>query len=219
MQVVETLSRRERERQARRNAMLDAAQAVFAEKGYAHATLDEIAARAEFGKGTIYNYFPGGKEEILFALLDELHDGLIRLIEDDFAAKVGSERPIRDVFVAFLDATFSFLSQRDDLFLILIKETHRFIFGEDVEKAEYFRRQRDRLVEALVPPIQSAMESGQIKQLSARAVAHMLLGNINGCYTHVCLCTRYGTPDESPGGASENAEFITTMLFDGLLKR
>ncbi|MEL6613746.1 MAG: helix-turn-helix domain-containing protein, partial [Bacteroidota bacterium] len=50
------LSRRERERLARRAAMLDAATALFAEKGYASATLDEVAERAEFGKGTLYNY-------------------------------------------------------------------------------------------------------------------------------------------------------------------
>ena len=53
--------------------VLDAARTVFAEKGYADATLEEIAQRAEFGKGTLYNYFEGGKEEILFAVFDDLY--------------------------------------------------------------------------------------------------------------------------------------------------
>ncbi|GIV59650.1 MAG: hypothetical protein KatS3mg043_0739 [Rhodothermaceae bacterium] len=55
------LPRRERERLMRRRAMLEAARAVFAEKGYLQATVDEIAQRAEFGKGTLYNYFTGGR--------------------------------------------------------------------------------------------------------------------------------------------------------------
>ncbi|PSQ74919.1 MAG: hypothetical protein BRD36_01045 [Bacteroidetes bacterium QH_7_64_110] len=48
-----TLSRREREQRRRRRIMLQAAQSVFAEKGYEQATLEEIAKRAEFGKGTL----------------------------------------------------------------------------------------------------------------------------------------------------------------------
>ncbi len=220
MQVVDSsaLSRKERERLARRDAMLDAAQAVFAERGYANATLDEIAARAEFGKGTIYNYFEGGKEEILFALLDKLYDGFVEIIHRNFSAETIETVPIRTAFRDLLESTFSFLAQRDDLFLIAIKEAHRFIFGDDPDKAEYFRRQRDRIVAALTEPIEIAMARGEIKTLPSDAVAHMLLGNINGCYTHVCLCSRFGSPEETPpAGAAENADFMTTMLFDGLL--
>lgn len=200
--------------------MLDAAQAVFAERGYANATVDEIAVRAEFGKGTLYNYFSGGKEEMLFALLDQLYDGILEIIESHLSIKAVSDGDVRSVVRRFLDRVFSFLAEKDDLFLIAIKEAHRYIFGDDPDKTEYFRTQRDRIVEALMPPIQAAMDAGKLKPLSANAVAHMLLGNINGCYTHVCLCNRFGLPEESaPYSASENAEFITTMLFDGLAVR
>lgn len=220
MQIAEETtipSRREREKETRRRAMLEAAQAVFAERGYANATLDEIAARAEFGKGTLYNYFAGGKEEILFALLDQLYDGIIEIIESHFSSASVASEDIRPTVVRFLERTFSFLEQQDDLFLIAIKEAHRYIFGDDPEKTEYFRRQRDRIVDALIPPIEAAMNAGILKPLSATAVAHMLLGNINGCYTHVCLCNRFGSPEQSaPYSASENAEFIATMLLDGL---
>ncbi len=222
MQVIDSsvLSRKERERLARRDAMLEAAQSVFAERGYAHATLDEIAARAEFGKGTIYNYFDGGKEEILFALLDKLYDGFVEIIHRDFSTEILTAKPLRTAFRDLLESTFSFLAERDDLFLIAIKEAHRYIFGDDADKAEYFRRQRDRIVDALAAPIEVAMDRGEIKKLPVDAVAHMLLGNINGCYTHVCLCNRYGSPQETPpASAAENAEFMTTMLFDGLLQK
>jgi AcrR family transcriptional regulator len=221
MQVDEPLSmsRKERERLSRRTAMLEAAQSVFAERGFGQSTLDEIASRAEFGKGTIYNYFPGGKEEMLFALLDELYDGLIELIESQFGeSKHGI--PFRDQVRDLLTRTFCFFGERDDLFLIAIKEAHRHLFGDDPEKAAYFSHQRERLVEAISAPLESAMNRGEIKTMPSNAVAHMLLGNINGCYTHVCLCNRYGNNEqELPGGAEENAEFMTTMLFDGLLTK
>ena len=64
------LSRRDREKLFKRSEILLSAQEVFAEKGFAQATLEEIATRAEFGKGTLYNYFPGGKQEILLAIFE-----------------------------------------------------------------------------------------------------------------------------------------------------
>lgn len=219
MQVVETtsLSRKERERQARRQAMLDAAQSVFAEKGFGLTSIDEIASRAEFGKGTIYNYFPGGKEEILFALLDQLYDGLIEVTEKHFDPDNDGKTNFREQFRSFLVGTFTFLEQRDSLFLIALKEAHRHLLGDDPEKSAYFHRKRNALVGALARPIEAAMQRGEIKPLPTEAVTHMLLGNINGCYTHVCLCNRFGNGQKSAVGADENAEFITTMLFDGLL--
>ncbi len=212
-----TLSRKERERLSRRNAMLRAAQCVFAERGFGPSTLDEIAARAEFGKGTIYNYFPGGKEEILFALLDELYNGLIQTIETAFAPSDGQPESARTRFRAFLIRIFSFLQDNGNLFLIAIKEAQRHLFGDDQEKAAYFRRQHERLVSALSGPIHHAMERGEIHTMPADAVAHMILGNVNGLYAHVCLQQRYGEKLSAVLGRPEqNAEFMSAMLFDGL---
>jgi len=52
-------SRKERERERHRREVLDAAEAVFAQKGYHRATMQEIAERAEFAVGTIYTMFEG----------------------------------------------------------------------------------------------------------------------------------------------------------------
>ncbi|MDX1741522.1 MAG: TetR/AcrR family transcriptional regulator [Rhodothermales bacterium] len=211
------MSRKERERLSRRNAMLRAAQSVFAERGFGPSTLDEIASRAEFGKGTIYNYFPGGKEEILFALLDEFYNGLIQTIETAFDASDGRSESARTRFRAFLVRIFTFLQENGDLFLIAIKEAQRHLFGDDPEKATYFRHQHQRLVTALAEPIRQAMERREIHTMPADAVAHMILGNVNGLYAHVCLQDRYGEKMSSVLGRPEqNAEFMSAMLFDGL---
>lgn len=57
--------RKERERNRRREEILNAAERVFAEKGILSSTIDDIACRAELGKGTLYNYFPS-REAILW---------------------------------------------------------------------------------------------------------------------------------------------------------
>jgi len=60
--------RKEREREARRNAILDAAEAVFKSKGFANATMDDIAREAELAKGTVYLYYKS-KEELQVGLV------------------------------------------------------------------------------------------------------------------------------------------------------
>jgi AcrR family transcriptional regulator len=63
------LTRREREKIAKREAILLAAQDVFAEKGFTAATLDEIAEKAEFSKAALYLYFKN-KEDLFFSLIE-----------------------------------------------------------------------------------------------------------------------------------------------------
>lgn len=59
-----TSGRREREKAKRREDILRAAREVFFSKGAGRATIDDVAARAEVSKGTIYLYFES-KEAIL----------------------------------------------------------------------------------------------------------------------------------------------------------
>ncbi len=60
-------NRREREREARRGIILEAARDVIASRGFEASTVESIALEAEFTKRTLYQYFPS-KEDILFAL-------------------------------------------------------------------------------------------------------------------------------------------------------
>ena len=59
--------KREDHRLERRQAILDAAMKVFAQRGYAAATIRAIAREANIAQGTIYLYFPS-KRDILLAL-------------------------------------------------------------------------------------------------------------------------------------------------------
>jgi AcrR family transcriptional regulator len=60
----------QRRKQARPGEILDAALAVFAERGFAAARMEDIAAKAGVTKGTIYLYFPS-KEEVFKSLARE----------------------------------------------------------------------------------------------------------------------------------------------------
>ncbi len=214
-----TLSRRERERLMRREAILEAAREIFAERGYEQATLDEIAQRAEFGKGTLYNYFPGGKEELLMATLERLYDELEALAESIFREPVTTPEQLFDVFRRFIEAHLRFFETHQDIFLLLMKEAHRLMLTQKREEARLLIRQRERIIARLLPVLKEAMARGLLRQLDAHMVAHTLLGNIYGLFFAMHM-QKHCSLEEIPASAlsvSEAAEFLTTVLFKGML--
>ena len=62
-----TFERKEKEKEQRRNAIVDAAQVLFFAKPYDEITIDAIAEKAQLAKGTVYLYFKS-KEEVYSAV-------------------------------------------------------------------------------------------------------------------------------------------------------
>jgi AcrR family transcriptional regulator len=62
--------RQDRERQAVRLAILDAARDLFVNEGYRHVSIRKIADRIEYSPAAIYSYFTS-KDDIFFALCEE----------------------------------------------------------------------------------------------------------------------------------------------------
>ncbi len=78
--------RKERERQARLELIRRAALQLFAERGFARTSMDDVAARAELGKGTLYYYFPSK-----VALLEDVLDTYARRFFEHLLAQLEPE--------------------------------------------------------------------------------------------------------------------------------
>lgn len=78
-----------------RNAILESAERVFAERGFHGARIQDIAEQARIAVGTVYNHFEQ-KEDVLRALLEERTDALLEALAaspadpEDFEAKLGA---------------------------------------------------------------------------------------------------------------------------------
>ena len=89
---------------AERSDLIPTLGEVFREYGFEGASLAIISARTGLGKGSLYHFFPGGKEEMAAAVLHEIHrwfeNQVYRPLRDDDPrlAIEGMWRAVTDYF-------------------------------------------------------------------------------------------------------------------------
>ncbi len=97
-------ARREREREARREAILDAAEVLVASEGYHGLRMDAVAEAVELSKGTLYLYFEN-KDALCAAVATRLIDTLIPSIQSRIAnTKTGLEA-VRQLLTTYCEFT------------------------------------------------------------------------------------------------------------------
>lgn len=199
--------------------MLDAALTVFADKGYDQATLEEVATLAEFGKGTLYNYFPGGKQEILFSLLERQFDEMSERTGRYFADAEARNLVGREMLRGYIFMHVAYLFERQDVFAVLMKEVHRLAFDSDPDNVRRLITMHDRMVEQIAGPVGRAIERGELREGAPHVLAHMILEQVRGhlmCLLFDAQCAeddRHFSDYADPGRA---ADLIATALLDGL---
>jgi AcrR family transcriptional regulator len=114
LKLLRTPPRKERADAARnRAAVLRAAARLFAEHGVAEVSMDQVAAAAGVGKGTLFRRF-GDKSGLAAALLDARERDLQEAILQG-PPPLGPGAPARDRLAAFADAYLSYLLEHLDL--------------------------------------------------------------------------------------------------------
>jgi AcrR family transcriptional regulator len=87
---------RERKKQRTRQLIADTAKRLFAERGFEHVTVAEIAREAEVAPATVFNYFPT-KEDLFYGPLEAFEERLVTAIR----ARAPGESVVA-AFAAFL---------------------------------------------------------------------------------------------------------------------
>ena len=97
-------ARRERERTARREAILDAAQELIANEGYHGLRMDAVADTVELSKGTLYLYFEN-KDALCAAVATRLIDTLLPSVKTAVENADSGLEAIRSLLHAYYDFT------------------------------------------------------------------------------------------------------------------
>ncbi|MGM0587337.1 MAG: TetR/AcrR family transcriptional regulator [Bacteroidota bacterium] len=95
------ISRKEREKKRRREAILDAAESVVLRKGLEATRMDEIAERAELSKGTLYLYFHN-KMELYLGLCERGSIQLNALLAKVLVSDKSGIQMIRDLGSSYI---------------------------------------------------------------------------------------------------------------------
>ena len=108
--------RRERRREGDRDELLAAAERIFSARGYAGASIREIAAEAGFSVGGVYQFFPG-KEELFAAVVDGVWQEYLAVTRAALARPAFARR-----LSAFTRASGEFVAARRSFLAIVLAE-------------------------------------------------------------------------------------------------
>lgn len=101
------------DKERKRAEILEAAMLVFASKGFHRAKMEEVAAAAQIGKGTIYEYFTS-KPQVLQAL----HGHMLGKLRDYYSEKLkGIEEP-PEILAHFLAAALTSFREWEPFFYV-----------------------------------------------------------------------------------------------------
>ena len=173
---------------------MEAAEAVFAEKGYHDAAMDEIVRRTSVSKGGLYFHFPS-KERLFFAVMDHLGRRLVRRIEERTAKE---DRGIDRLEVA-LGTALEVLGRRRRLAKLLLVQGYSMGNSFEKKRTEIYSGFATLIEENL----DRAMEEGSIPPLNSRIASYLWVGAIN----EVIIRWLYtGSPDPVRRGPSRTQE-------------
>ncbi len=186
----------------KRDEILDAAAACFAQLSYSAASMQEVAARLGTSKARIYHYYDS-KEALLFDLMDRYTQRLLAIIAETHAQ---AQRRALDDRAALHLLIESFLIEYEcsaNNHVALLSDT-KFLSDERLGKAPSQRetivqRQRD-IVSAFTGFMRRAYPQ-RLTDANQTALTMMLMGMINWTFTWL-----------RPGGPISYADFAKEVV-------
>jgi AcrR family transcriptional regulator len=149
-------TRREKEKQARYDAILDAAELVFSEKGYERTSMDDIARTASLSRGLLYVYFKD-KSSIQRGIMLRAGASLCRRFEE---ARTTASTGLGQIS-AMGRAYYQFYREEPDYFTALTTASTA-MASADEEQAEAMMCSKSEMMGLMVGAITLGMEDGTI---------------------------------------------------------
>jgi AcrR family transcriptional regulator len=157
------------QREATVAALMDAARALFAERGYADVGTEEIVQRAGVTRGALYHHFKAGKEELFRAVLVAISAETAKLVTSRALEHEDPWEALTAGVDAFLDACAEPAMRR----IVLID-------GPSVLGWELWRAiDSDYGLGLVEQALQRAVDAGSLIPQPVTALAHVLNGALH----------------------------------------
>jgi AcrR family transcriptional regulator len=190
-------SRKLEQSEATRGALLTAARALFAERGYADTATEEVVRRAGVTRGALYHHFRD-KQDLFRAVVDDME----REFLEQLAAAAPAGGPwetLHQGFQMFLDASLEPAMQR-----IVLQDAPSVLGWQ-----EYRAIEEKYSLGVLEAVLGAAIAQGIIEEQPVKPMARLLLSALREAGLLVA------TADDVPAARRETGESLRRLL-DGL---
>src|SRR4030095_12706773 len=194
-------------KEALKDAILDATDRLLARFGYRKMTVEDIAAEAGIGKGTVYLHF-SSKEEVVLSHIDRIVERLKDRLRKTGSSNASATERLREMMMTRVlfrfDSVQHYTQSVNDLLAALRS-------GLLARRAVYFEEEADIFAELL----REGRESGEFDFEDERATAHALLKATNGLLPYSLSTRELGERNE----VEQRASAVANLMLRGLLSR
>ena len=197
------MSQKTATRQQVKESLLDAMDRLLARYGYQKTTVDDLAAEAGIGKGSVYLYF-SSKEQIALSCIDRLHDRLLAKMASIANKPVPAQEKITEILLERVMSRFEYCrnaSCLDEMLAALQKEL--------MARKERYHAQEAELLERLLT---EAADDGELPRCDAKASAEAMILATNALLPYSLRTSQLGSTSE----IEEKVRRVASLLVLGL---
>jgi len=184
---------------AKREHIVGAASRVFGARPYHVVRMDDVAAAARVGKGTLYRYFPS-KEDLYLGVVAEAFDLLIRRLD----RVEGEALPAPAALARMIEAIMETFARHLPVFRLMQQGEARLF----LRKKQVVRARRERIADGLARVLERGAQTGIFRKVDRALMPTMVIGLVWG--------TALNHADETP--AEILAQRVVELCLHGILQ-
>ena len=190
-----------KENARKRDAILEAALEVFAQKGFLDATISEIAKKASVAEATIYEYFEN-KENLLFSIPEKKQKESLDLLALQLAGVKGALNKIRK-FIWFYFWVFQNNRLWSSVVLMILRPNRKFLNAPAYQLIRVWAQE-------ILKIFKEGQEEGSIrKDINILVARNMFLGTIEHLASRWILMDK---PKDLTEFADDTADLIVNAV-------
>lgn len=191
------------DKKAKKKLLFDAAIELFNEKGYDHTTMDDIAEKANVGKGTIYEYYSSKKDFIKEAYHHYItpNDEILEIYYNN------NYSPIEKIKILLVRLIEEFVNEQKISKVILsiwLEGSSKKIYPKINLKNDY--SQTRQMIDSL---LEEAKSKGQVRSDLPKYTSSIILGMYEGLTLQLMADSKLANPEDL-------GEAIADLLINGL---